>query len=119
VWQGWTGERANDDLAVVDERQRHRVLIAAQKATRAIEWVESPEARPALPLPAIDPRSDLGWGSWLLTRDGTRQLLHQCVVCVATEIGAALFRDDRITRELLREHAANDRLCGEIGDGDR
>src|SRR5262249_8861580 len=54
--QARTAEHAEHHLAALDQRERDRVLLAAQEALRAVDRIERPVARPArLGGAAVDP----------------------------------------------------------------
>src|SRR5262249_12308710 len=58
--QARAAEHAEDDAAVLDQAERHRILLAAQEALGAVDRIERPVAAPARVGPAaVDPAEHL------------------------------------------------------------
>ena len=107
------------DVSLLHEREGNRVLVAAQKAFRPVNGVESPKLFGGGCRAAVNPRTD-----FLLVRVGEdaanirRDLRKQRRGVGRAERGGGFLRDQRHIGEGVCEKTRDDGLRGKIRNGD-
>jgi hypothetical protein len=117
-----TAEDPQDDLAILDQREGNRILVAAQKSCRAVDGVEGPVASggPPLSRAAIDGRE---YCIVVHARNNGADMVpdagFESRALGTPKEGGSLFSHDGIVRKGGKQRQVDDGLGTEIGYRDR
>ncbi len=120
IHQVWAAEGADLDLTVLDQGECDGVLVAAQESFRPVDRVEHPKARREFGAATVDPGADLVGGSGPGGAGDEADDCRKGVLCArGFQGGGGFLGDERVIRKVVDQQAGDQRLGGEVGDGDR